>query len=90
MPLSLIALVGGSVYAGYVSLAYPAARKAMEEPRPVIYEGCQHFGFENRFNPSKLVTETHIGQFGLPECYIPDGMGCLTRIGCNGLGEIQW
>lgn len=83
----LIAIFGAAIFtAGYYSLPAPneKAKAAIAKTPPPIYEQSAYWASSSdtiRFNTAKRPVLSMIGQFGLKEEYVPDGLGCLTRIG---------
>lgn len=90
LPVAAVAL---ATYAAYTSLKYVTADKTLAYVPPPIYEEPEAIAFSSdnlRFNPRKQLIHQYAGQFGLPEGFLADGLGCLNRVSEIGLGEAPW
>lgn len=87
------AVLGTGIYLGYISMTPEAVNKTLARDEIPIVEQSEWFAFtseNNVFNPAKVPVEGWIGQFGLPEIFIADGKGCMTRLSDVGIGTATW
>ncbi len=85
--------VGGAIYLGYISMTPEKVNQTLARPPVPIYEMSGWYGSTSdtiRFNTEKVVVDSYVGQFGIPEIFIADGKGCLTRLSDIGLGSGVW
>lgn len=86
-------LVGAAIYLGYTSITTEKVHSVIAQSPVPIYEMSSWYGSTSdtlRFNPQKQIIESYIGEFGIPEVFIQDGKGCLTRLSDIGIGSGDW